>query len=325
MAGLLLCRAPQARPARGPANMTAAASCGMAAADDAAETLDWLTNQAGPASAQAIPSQALQDSTRGVSWPPLLLGSSMRKRSWPANASTTSGVSSRRRSISAPCASSSACTARARCGALAARAGGTRVSMNVSSVFQSIGPEFNGPAPGSRPLSSRRQSPASAILTSRLPCPRRLVWLNGAYNVVVRCRLVEFPQETQLDEGLGMEIDAQVDEGETFPVHDEKRGGLQLLQFTSSGLAGLNGAEKPFGQGLIFVFLEGRDHCIDDSRVAQNIARRCAIATDLRLHDRCDLGAIEDRASSVCGNDGELSPSQIWIAFLEVMDDRLGC
>ena len=137
MAVLLLCRAPQARPARGPANMAAAASCGMAAADDAAETLDWLTNQAELASAQAIASQALQYSTSGVSWPPMLLGSSMRSRSCAASASTTSGVSSRRRSISGPCASSSACTARARSGALAASAGGRKISMNVSSAFRS--------------------------------------------------------------------------------------------------------------------------------------------------------------------------------------------
>ena len=61
--------------------MAAAASYGMEAADVAAETLDWLTNQAALASAQAIASQALQYSTSGVSCPPMLLGSSMRKRS----------------------------------------------------------------------------------------------------------------------------------------------------------------------------------------------------------------------------------------------------
>ena len=47
------------------------------------------------------------------------------QQSWPTSASTTSGVSSRRRSISAPCSSSTACTARARSWALA-RTGETR-------------------------------------------------------------------------------------------------------------------------------------------------------------------------------------------------------
>ena len=60
MALLLLCRAPQARPARAPANTAAAASCGMEAAEVAAETFDWLTNQPTLASAQASASLALQ-------------------------------------------------------------------------------------------------------------------------------------------------------------------------------------------------------------------------------------------------------------------------
>ena len=142
MALLLLWRAPQARPARGPSKTAAAASCGMEAADVAAETFDWLTNQPMLASAQAIASQALQYSTRGVSWPPMLLGSSMRSRSCPASASTTSGVSSRRRSISGPCASSSACTARARSGALA-RTGETRFCIRHFLGFASV--DYSGP------------------------------------------------------------------------------------------------------------------------------------------------------------------------------------
>src|SRR5271170_7350854 len=40
---------------------------------------------------------------------------------------------------------------------------------------------------------------------------RRLVRLDGAHDVVVRRRLVELPQEAQLDERLGIEIDPQVD------------------------------------------------------------------------------------------------------------------
>jgi hypothetical protein len=50
----------------------------------------------------------------------------------------------------------------------------------------------------------------------------------------------------------------------------------------------------------------------------------CAIAANGRFHDRRDLGAVEDRATSVGRHDSELSPSQIRIGFLEIMDGRLG-
>jgi hypothetical protein len=53
-------RAPQARPTPGVPKKDAAASCGMAAADVAEETLDWLTNQATLASDQAMASTVLQ-------------------------------------------------------------------------------------------------------------------------------------------------------------------------------------------------------------------------------------------------------------------------
>ena len=59
MAVLLLCRAPQARPSRGSPNTASAVSCGMAAAEVADETLDWLMNQPTLASAQASASIVL--------------------------------------------------------------------------------------------------------------------------------------------------------------------------------------------------------------------------------------------------------------------------
>ena len=53
-------------------------------------------------------------------------------------------------------------------------------------------------------------------------------------------RLIEFPQEAQFDERLGIEIDPQVDERKAFLVHDEESGGLELLQFTAGSIAGFD-------------------------------------------------------------------------------------
>ena len=107
-------------------------------------------------------------------------------------------------------------------------------------------------------------------------------------------------------------------------MHDKESGGLELLQFAAGSVAGFDRSHELFGQRLIFVFLEARDHGIDDAGVSQDIAGGRAIGADLGLQDRRDLGAVEDGAFSVGADNGELSPAQVRLVALEVLDHGLG-
>ena len=57
----------------------------------------------------------------------------------------------------------------------------------------------------------------------------RAVGIDGAHDIVVGRRLIELPQEAQLNQRPGIEVDAQVDEGKAFAVRDHQAGRLDLF------------------------------------------------------------------------------------------------
>src|SRR5260370_18246214 len=101
---------------------------------------------------------------------------------------------------------------------------------------------------GSRPVPSitvplrtpRSNSAAMALscdlLARSLGGSGRFVRVDGAHDITVCRRLVELPQETQFDQRPGIEVDAQVDEGEAFAVHHEESARLHLFPLTPTAV-----------------------------------------------------------------------------------------
>src|SRR5476649_1820887 len=77
----------------------------------------------------------------------------------------------------------------------------------------------------------------------------RAVRIDAARDIELGRRLIDLSQVAQLIERPRAELDAQIDEGEAFLVHDHEAGGLDLLPLAAGRLARLDGAHQPFGQG----------------------------------------------------------------------------
>jgi hypothetical protein len=68
-----------------------------------------------------------------------------------------------------------------------------------------------------------------------------VVRVDGALDVGLRLRLIEFPEKAQGRERLGIEFDPQVHQGKIVFMDDQQRGGFDLLLFAARSETGFEG------------------------------------------------------------------------------------